>query len=106
MHLGALGPQTDIKQAVDVNPKPPLKSTSLNWDMHSPGSSQHHAPILSPRDVVQVAFLLEDQPDNDGELASSGSVDGRRTIGQLAIQWRSALGDRGSLSTGWLTARR
>jgi hypothetical protein len=66
-----------------------------------------NAPILSPRDVVQVAFLLDHQPsDDDEEMAGSITEDNKRVLGQLAIQWRSALGDRGSLSTGWLTARR
>jgi hypothetical protein len=65
------------------------------------------APILSPRDVVQVAFLLDHQPsDNDEDMTDSITEDNKRVLGQLAIQWRSALGDRGSLSTGWLTARR
>jgi hypothetical protein len=91
---------------VTVNPKPPLRSTSLNWDAQPLGSSQRNAPILSPRDVVQVAFLLEQQPGDEEEIAEPISDDQRRTIGQLNIQWRSALGDRGSLSTGWLTARR
>ena len=27
-------------------------------------------------------------------------------LGQLNIQWTSAMGDRGSLSTGWLVARK
>ena len=65
-----------------------------------------NAPILSPRDVVQVAFLLDHQPGEDDEVAGSMTEDNKRVLGQLAIQWRSALGDRGSLSTGWLTARR
>ncbi|KAG9190686.1 hypothetical protein G6011_08774 [Alternaria panax] len=91
-------------EAVSVNPKPPLRSTSLNWDMQPSGLN---APILSPRDVVQVAFLLDHQPSDDGEeVAGSITEDNKRVLGQLAIQWRSALGDRGSLSTGWLTARR
>ena len=95
-------------QAVSVNPKPPLRSTSLNWDAYAPGADQQRAPILSPRDVVQVAFILEqesgtEQPDSE----EAGSVaDNKRLLGQLAIQWRGALGDRGSLSTGWLTCRR
>ncbi|PSN63950.1 hypothetical protein BS50DRAFT_637277 [Corynespora cassiicola Philippines] len=94
-------------EAVNVNAKPPFKSTSLNWD--TPGTVQLNAPILNPRDVIQVAFLLEEQPnveeanDNVGKLPPG---DTRRILGQLAIQWRSALGDRGSLSTGWLTSRR
>ena len=65
-----------------------------------------NAPILSPRDVVQVAFLLEHQAGDDDDDADSITEDNKRVLGQLAIQWRSALGDRGSLSTGWLTARR
>ncbi|USP76774.1 hypothetical protein yc1106_04048 [Curvularia clavata] len=90
-------------EAVDVNPKLPLKSTSLNWDMQSLGLNP---PMLSPRDVVQVAFLLEYKPGEDEDVEGSKTEDDRRVLGQLAIQWRSALGDRGSLSTGWLTARR
>ncbi len=61
--------------------------------------------MLSPRDVVQVAFLLE-QPPEDESSEDDSSLGDKRILGQLAIQWRSALGDRGSLSTGWLTARR
>lgn len=94
----------DSEQAVSVTPKPPLRSTSLNWDMASPGASPAHAPILTPRDVIQVAFLLDDEADSK-EKEGSPPAD-RRVLGQMQIQWRSALGDRGSLSTGWLTSRR
>lgn len=66
------------------------------------------APILSPRDVVQVAFVLDhDSGVEQLEHGKPDSVaDSKRILGQLAIQWRGALGDRGSLSTGWLTCRR
>jgi len=102
--LENMGEAAVCLEAVNVNPKPPLRSTSLNWDMQASGIN---APILSPRDVVQVAFLLEHGPsDKDEEMAGSMTEDSKRVLGQLAIQWRSALGDRGSLSTGWLTARR
>ena len=74
--------------------------------MHPLGSGQHNNPILSPRDVIQVAFLLDEQPGMEEGLDASATGDNKRVLGQLAIQWRSALGDRGSLSTGWLTARR
>lgn len=95
-------------EAVNVNPKPPFKSTSLNWDIHSPDTEPPHAPILNPRDVIQVAFLLEQQAGVDAEDETGRVVpaDARTILGQLAIQWRSALGDRGSLSTGWLTSRK
>ena len=99
----------NTEQAVTVNPKPPLVSASLSWDMPSPGSGQIKAPILTPRDVIQVAFLLDEQPhasESRDEAATAADDDSRKVLGQLAIQWRSALGDRGSLSTGWLTSRR
>ncbi|KAJ4365244.1 hypothetical protein N0V83_008863 [Neocucurbitaria cava] len=104
--LENMGEAAVCLEAVNVNPKPPLKSTSLNWDMHPLGSAQHNNPILSPRDVIQVAFLLDEQPDLEEGLDASTAGDNKRVLGQLAIQWRSALGDRGSLSTGWLMARR
>ena len=77
--------------------------------MHSPDVEPPHAPILNPRDVIQVAFLLEKQAgvdDVEDETGKMVPADARRILGQLAIQWRSALGDRGSLSTGWLTSRK
>ncbi|CBX92183.1 hypothetical protein IAQ61_000358 [Plenodomus lingam] len=105
--LENMGEAAVCLEAVNVHPKPPLRSISLNWDMHPLGAGQHNAPILGPRDVVQVAFLLEQQPGGDGDNSKTdGPTEGRTPIGQLAIQWRSALGDQGSLSTGWLTARR
>jgi hypothetical protein len=89
---------------VTLNPRSPLKSTSLNWDLQSTGSGEPKAPILTPRDVIQVAFLLEQEAGVEGTVDEAS--DGRKVLGQLAIQWRSALGDQGSLSTGWLTSRR
>jgi hypothetical protein len=77
--------------------------------MVSPGAETINAPILNPRDVIQVAFLLEQQAREDDADSDSGNVpagDDRQILGQLSIQWRSALGDRGSLSTGWLTYRK
>jgi len=59
--------------------------------------------------VLQVAFLLEEQPGSDeavGEIEKLAPGDTRTVLGILSIQWRTALGDRGTLSTGWLTSRR
>ncbi|KAH7094765.1 hypothetical protein FB567DRAFT_12819 [Paraphoma chrysanthemicola] len=102
--LENMGEAAVCLEAVNVNPKLPLKSTSLNWDANGPASN---APILSPRDVVQVAFILDQQDGVESDDAGPDSTpDNKRILGQLAIQWRGALGDRGSLSTGWLTCRR
>lgn len=74
--------------------------------MHTPGSEQHMNPILSPRDVIQVAFLLDQHGVAELDEDDTSAGPNKRVLGQLAIQWRSALGDRGSLSTGWLSSRR
>ncbi|KAH7389600.1 hypothetical protein DE146DRAFT_680417 [Phaeosphaeria sp. MPI-PUGE-AT-0046c] len=106
--LENMGEAAVCLEAVNVNPIPPLRSVSLNWDAHAPGTEQHRAPILSPRDVVQVAFILDhDSSAEQAENEDANPVpDNKKLLGQLAIQWRGALGDRGSLSTGWLTCRR
>ena len=101
-------------QAVSLAPKAPFASQSLNWDIYGTGADPVHAPILNPRDVIQVAFLLEEQTDAgtlpnqqepvpDIHAAASGD---KIILGQLNIQWTSAMGDRGSLSTGWLIAKK
>ncbi|PVI07772.1 hypothetical protein DM02DRAFT_231918 [Periconia macrospinosa] len=107
--LENLGEGAVALESVNLNPKAPLKSTSLNWDLHSYEAHSPTAPILNPRDVVQVAFLLEEQSKSEGAtdgVEKSITDDNRRVLGQLAIQWRGALGDSGSLSTGWLTSRK
>jgi hypothetical protein len=59
---------------------------------------------------MQVAFLIEereDADDEDVERARKEIVrDGRAVLGQLSIAWRGAMGERGYLSTGWLSSRK
>lgn len=52
--------------------------------------------VLKPQDVEQVMFVLEE----DGNGKSGG-----RTLVQLSIDWRSAMGEKGSVTTGWLASR-
>lgn len=94
---------TDISQAVSVNPAASFQWRSLNWDAFSSSAEPAYGPILHPNDTLQVAFLLEENSAGDAQLAE---IDDRITLGQLNIQWRSAMGDRGSLKTSWLTGRR
>jgi hypothetical protein len=90
-----------------MNPKPPFRATSLNWDMAAgpPGSAR--PPVLEPRDVVQVAFLLEQERGRgEPEEVHRPAGEAKFMLGQLNIQWRSGMGDRGSINTGWLTGKR
>jgi trafficking protein particle complex subunit 13 len=97
-----------------MSAKAPFNATSLNWDAYGKGRAQEHAPVLNPRDIIQVAFLLEkDNSPVSSNVVVSGEEpplatggDKKLILGQLYIQWRSAMGDRGFLSTGWLTGRK
>ena len=96
-------------ESVSLSPKPPFKSTSINWDNVPDGVEKMDLPILAPQDVWQVAFLIDQQRQDleGGELLQKSLVkDGRAVLGQLSIEWHSAMGDPGFLSTGWLTTRR
>jgi trafficking protein particle complex subunit 13 len=86
----------------------PFKSTSLNWDLSVDGKLLDR-PMLSPRDVLQIAYLVEQQQDiTEGldTLKSDMKRDGRATLGQLSIEWRGPMGERGFLTTGSLLTRR
>lgn len=90
-------------KSVHLIPKPAFTATSLNWDALCYETRDSTNPILLPRDVLQVAFLVEQQ--ENGPLTEV-TKDGRTLIGQLTIQWRTTMGDSGYLSTGWLTTKR
>ncbi|KAA6410375.1 MAG: hypothetical protein FRX48_05796 [Lasallia pustulata] len=95
-------------EGVTLEPRPPFKSSSLNWEVHRPDIGRDCLPYLAPRDVWQVAFLLEQKDVKDGEelIRNDLTKDGRTILGQLNVRWRSAMGDLGNLTTGWLTTKR
>ncbi|EXJ54056.1 hypothetical protein A1O7_09393 [Cladophialophora yegresii CBS 114405] len=98
-----------VLEETRLQSRPPFKSTSLNWDAEEDIEDSGERPLLKPRDVLQVAFLVEQQEGvSDGleDVKSSLRRDGRAVLGQLAIQWRTTMGERGALSTGNLLTRR
>ena len=60
------------------------------------GSVERETVVLKPQDVEQIMFVLE----GDGMAESGG-----RTLVQLNIEWRSAMGEKGGVTTGWLASR-
>ncbi|KAF2210064.1 hypothetical protein CERZMDRAFT_86382 [Cercospora zeae-maydis SCOH1-5] len=56
------------------------------------------AVVLRPQDVEQVMFLV-------AEKGKSEDVGSKMPLGQLNIDWRNAMGEQGSLTTGWLSSR-
>lgn len=97
------------RQQTKLNPKPPFKALSLNWDLERPDKADSQPPTLNPRDVLQVAFLVEqEEGQQEGLEALQKDLrrDGRAVLGQLSIEWRSAMGGKGFLTTGNLLTRR
>lgn len=77
--------------------------------MERPDSVETEKPMLNPRDVLQVAFLIEQEADQDEgveALQRDLKRTGRAALGQLSIEWRGAMGDRGVLMTGNLLTRK
>lgn len=58
-------------------------------------SGPRKALVLKPRDVEQVMFILQDK----------SATSGAKALAQVDIDWTSAMGERGKLMTGWLSAR-
>ena len=98
-----------VLEETKLQSRQPFKSTSLNWDAEADSEISVEHPLLKPRDITQIAFLVEQQ---DGvwegleDMRNKLRRDGRTVLGQLAIQWRTTMGERGSLSTGNLLSRR
>lgn len=93
-------------EKVALTPKSPFTSTSINWDVFRLDQDHVESPILNPQKIWQVAFLLEKAPRHDGDHSDETIKDGRIVLGQLNIHWRTAMGEIGLLSTGWLMTRR
>lgn len=87
---------------MSFNPKPAFKSTSLNWDVAQSGTAHTDCPIMAPRDVMQLAFLVEQLDEGPRKEVTK---DGRTILGQLGLHWRTAMGDSGFLTTGWLSKK-
>ncbi len=95
--------ETITLDTATLNPKPAFKSTSLNWDAKTSESQISDKPSMAPRDILQIAFLVEQQKDGPTKEMTK---DGRTILGNLDIQWMTVMGDRGCLSTGWLTTKK
>ena len=90
-------------ETATFNPKSAFKSKSLNWDAKELDVHYSSKPIMAPRDVMQIAFLVEQQKDGAGKEVTK---DGRILLGNLDISWMTVMGDKGFLSTGWLTTKK
>jgi hypothetical protein len=56
------------------------------------------AIVLKARDVEQVMFIVRDK-------GVTGPTGGAKALAQVDIDWTSAMGEKGKLMTGWLSAR-
>jgi hypothetical protein len=90
--LENVGETSVVLEKLWLNERDGIASASLN------GEEGKDATVLKPQDVEQVMFALRE------EVATEDTTL-RVPLAQLNIDWRSALGERGSLTTGWLASR-
>jgi trafficking protein particle complex subunit 13 len=90
--LENVGETSVVLEKLWLNERDGIDSTSLN------GDESRDATALKPQDVEQVMFVLR-------EAELSEELSARVPLAQLNIDWRSALGEKGSLTTGWLASR-
>ena len=94
-----------VLKTIAFNPNPAFKSTSLNWDAHPLGKGEFtNCPLMAPRDVHQVAFLLQEDHSTGGR--KEVTRDGRTLLGQLGLRWWTEMGEEVFLTTGMLTTKR
>ena len=92
-----------VLKSVAFSSKPAFRATSLNWDTHPLENGKYsNCPIMAPRDVHQVAFLVQEIEGMKKEV----TMDGRTLLGQLGLRWWSEMGEEGFLTTGMLTTKR
>ncbi|KAF2166959.1 hypothetical protein M409DRAFT_54719 [Zasmidium cellare ATCC 36951] len=90
--LENVGEASVVLERVVLKEREGVSSRAVN------GDDGKEATVLKPSDVEQVMFLLEEKTEPE-DLTS------RVPLGQLNIDWRSAMGEQGSLTTGWLASR-
>lgn len=90
--LENLGETSVVLEKLWLNERKGTSSTALN------GGTEKEAVVLKPQDVEQVMFVLRET-----EKPEDPSI--RVPLAQLNVDWRSAMGERGSLTTGWLASR-
>ena len=90
--LENVGETSVVLERLWLQERESISSTALN------GDGEKNAIVLKPQDVEQVMFALRET-----ERMEDMSI--RVPLAQLNIDWRSALGERGSLTTGWLASR-
>jgi hypothetical protein len=117
-HLENVSDGAIVLENASLRAKKPFVAWSLNWGAAEVGAGSEGGsvedveitkPILNPRDVLQVAYVVEQEASvTEGleELKAGLKRDGRVVLGQLAIQWRGNMGEPGSLSTGNLLSRK
>lgn len=90
--LENVGETSVVLEKLWLNEREGIVGTALN------GDDTRDATVLKPQDVEQVMFALREEQKSENDAV-------RVPLAQLNIDWRSALGERGSLTTGWLASR-
>ncbi|KKA26642.1 hypothetical protein TD95_002633 [Thielaviopsis punctulata] len=78
-----------------------LEYDDCNWEASSGGSAVGKRPVLRPKEVEQICFVIRERQPGVAVV----SRDGRVVLGGLKVGWRGEMGSKGSLTTGKLSVR-
>jgi alanyl-tRNA synthetase len=96
--LENVGDAAVVINRVHLKEKEGITSTAIgnNWKEED----GEEAIVLKSDDVQQVMFLVgeETQPATNENTA-------RTVLAQLTVEWQSVMGEKGSLTTGWLAGK-
>ncbi|GAB7365229.1 hypothetical protein MBLNU230_g6315t1 [Neophaeotheca triangularis] len=92
-----VGDSSVVLESLWLEEREGLGSRDFNGGVEA-GPSSKEATVLKPQDVEQVMWLLEEEE----KVMEEGA---RVPLARLNLNWRGAMGEKGSLTTGWLTSR-
>ena len=99
--LENVGETAVVLESVGVKEREGIEGRGVHIEEGGGDDGRRENTVLKPQDVEQVMFLLREEGKGDGD----GGGGGRIPLAQVCVRWRSAMGEMGSLTTGWLASR-
>jgi hypothetical protein len=96
--LENVGDAAVVINRVRLKEKEGITSTAIGNSWKEEGGAE--ALVLKPDDVQQVMFLVSEEVQ-----PATSDTTARTLLAQLTVEWQSVMGEKGSLTTGWLAGK-
>jgi hypothetical protein len=98
--LENVGEATVVMKKVYLKEKEGITSEAIGSYGGEDGDDVKEAVVLKPQDVEQVMFLVSEKTQ-----PAVSEITTRPILAQLSVEWQSVMGEKGSLTTGWLAGK-